>query len=106
MIQFCLEVLNDGSSLEDVNRTNMVLIPKVEELKNMSQYRPISLCTVIYKIISRILVNRLRMILELCIDETQSAFVPRRQITDNILIVYEVLHSLKKKEEQRQDHFL
>lgn len=56
--KYCLDVLNNGKQLEEVNKTNIVLIPKIEAPRNMTHYRPISLCIVIYKIISRTLVNR------------------------------------------------
>ncbi|XP_075674939.1 uncharacterized protein LOC142644147 [Castanea sativa] len=55
-----LDFLNNGNMLPDINHTNIVLIPKVQNLERMSEFRPISLCNVIYKIISKVLANRLK----------------------------------------------
>lgn len=75
-----------------LNQTHIVLIPKIKSPENISQYRPISLCNFSYKVISKILANRLKKWLPLIIEPEQGAFVPRKQIQDNIFIVQEVLH--------------
>ncbi|KAA3483930.1 reverse transcriptase [Gossypium australe] len=53
------------------------------------QFRPISLCNVIYKIIAKVIVGRMSGLLKYCIDEAQWAFIPSRQISDNVLVFYE-----------------
>ena len=80
--------------LPALNHTHIVLIPKVKNPVKMSDFRPISLCNVIYKIITKMLTNRLKQILPQIIGLTQSAFVPRRLITDNVLVSYEALHTM------------
>lgn len=61
----------------------------------MTEFRPISICNVSYKIISKIIYSRLKKYLPKLISETQSAFVARRLISDNILLAYEAFHALR-----------
>nr|XP_027124324.1 uncharacterized protein LOC113741027 [Coffea arabica] len=58
---------------------------------------PISLCSMLYKIISKILANRLKPVLDKCISKNQSAFIPDRQILDNVIIAQEYMQYLKNK---------
>lgn len=80
---------------EGVNDTAIVLIPKKQQPESLKDYRPISLCNVIYKILSKCLANRLRPLMQDIVSENQSAFVPGRLITDNALIAFECLHTMQ-----------
>lgn len=84
--QFCLNVLNRGTSLEYVNYTHIVFILKTEHPDNLLHFRPINLCTIIYKIISKIVPNHFQKVLDVCIDESQSTFIIVRLIIDNVLL--------------------
>ncbi|XP_030479434.1 uncharacterized protein LOC115696684 [Cannabis sativa] len=89
---FATEVLPEG-----LNDTNLVLISKKKNFVTMSDLRPISLCNVLYKIISKVLANRMRDLIDCIISETQSAFIPGRLISDNVMVAFEVMHYLKRK---------
>ena len=79
------------------NDTFLVLIPKVENPQMVSQLRPIGLCNVAYKVVSKVIVNRIKPILDKVVAPTQASFVPGRQITDNIVIAQEMLHTMRRK---------
>ena len=65
--------------------TNIVLIPKKDNSETMRDIHPISLCNILYKIISKMLANRPKRLLPKCISQEQSAFVENRSILDNVV---------------------
>ncbi|KAL8098318.1 hypothetical protein AgCh_031186 [Apium graveolens] len=83
-------------------QTNIALIPKKKHPQVMIDIRPISLCNVVYRIISKVLANRLKRIIDAIISDTQSAFIPGRLITDNIMIAHELIHYMKRKTTRKQ----
>ena len=99
VIATVLDFLNHGISHPDFNKTHIVLIPKVKTSKKVTEYRPISLCNVVYKIASKSITNRLKKILPSIISDTQSAFVHGRLITDNVLVAFETMHHISKKKQ-------
>ena len=86
---------NSGTLPQPLNHTFIILIPKVKNPKSMSEYHPINLCNVLYKIFSKVLTNRLKKFLPSIITKHQSAFVKDHLITNNILISFENLHCMK-----------
>uniref|UniRef100_A0A803Q6R6 Reverse transcriptase domain-containing protein n=1 Tax=Cannabis sativa TaxID=3483 RepID=A0A803Q6R6_CANSA len=98
-----LGVLNNGLHMRELNKSIITLIPKVPNpsSSSMMDYRPISLCNVIYKIISKTIVIRFKKVLPFVISETQSAFLSNRLIMDNILIAFELIHHIRHKTQGR-----
>lgn len=97
-----LTALNTGEFPTELNHTFITLVPKKKDHACMVDYRPISLCNGLYKLVSKVLTNRLKMILPEIISDTQSAFVPSRLISDNILVAYGLIHYLKQKKGGRR----
>nr|XP_016490429.1 PREDICTED: uncharacterized protein LOC107810195 [Nicotiana tabacum] len=86
-----------GTSLTKYfTHTNLVLIPKVSSLSTLDQLRPISLCNVSNKIISKLLSTRLSQLLPKLISDNQTGFVKGRLITENILLAQEIVHDIGK----------
>ena len=81
-----------------LNITNICMILKTERPKRITELRPICLCNVGYKIISKVLCHRLKLLLPSLVSETQSTFVARRLIFDNILIAQEMFYGLRTNE--------
>lgn len=69
-----------------LSRTLLVLIPKVDNPELVSQFRPISQCSVLYKMVTKVIVQRLKPIMSQLVAPTQVNFVPGHQITDNTIM--------------------
>ena len=87
---------------QEWNHTNICLISKTDRPEEASQFRPISLCNVIYKIISKIISNRLKPILKTFFSPFQNAFVPGRLMADNCLIAHELVGGIKQRTKGKQ----
>lgn len=92
-----LQMLNSGQFPEGFNHTFITLIPKKDRVNKVENFRSISLYNVIYKLVAKVLTNRLKTVLPNIISETQNAFVPKRHISDNILVAYELIYFLRGK---------
>ena len=72
-----LNVLNSNMSMVEINKTNITLVPKIKNPTKMTDFRPISLCNVVYKLTLKVLANHLKIILPQIISENQSAFLSK-----------------------------
>lgn len=85
--------------MKQIITTTVFLISKVEQPEDVSQLRPIACCNVLYKIISKILCNWLKVVLPCLVDQVRSEFVENMIITHNILICKDILNHYKRKSE-------
>lgn len=90
-------MVNERNIPSQLNDTLVVLIPKKKVPETMNDIRPISLCNVMMKIITKMLANRLKTLLPQIISETQSAFIKGRLITDNVIASFEFNHWMQRK---------
>ncbi|GKA14481.1 putative RNA-directed DNA polymerase [Tanacetum coccineum] len=84
---------SNGKLLQEVNHTILTLLPKASTPSRVNDYRLISCCNVIYKCISKIITNRIKDGLDDVVSQNQSAFIPGRSISDNILLTQELMHT-------------
>ncbi|XP_074278370.1 uncharacterized protein LOC141601961 [Silene latifolia] len=91
-----LRFLNSGVMLKEWNNTSIVLIPKIEKPELVSQFRPISLCNVIYRLASKCMANRLKLVIPSLISDSQQAFVPGNLMSDGCVMAHEIMHYLNK----------
>ena len=89
-----MNFLNHGIAPLDFNDTHIVLIPKVKNPRKITEYRPISLCNVIYKLASKTMANRVKTVLSSIVSENQSTFAKGWFTIDNILVAYETMHHI------------
>lgn len=92
-----LEFFQSGKMLRAMNTTTITLIPKSTHASTVGDYRPIACCNVVYKIISKMLCNRLKLVLPGIISQNQSACVVGRTIVQNILICQDLVRLHNRK---------
>ncbi|KAL5750726.1 hypothetical protein ACOSP7_025329 [Xanthoceras sorbifolium] len=103
MSKAVLAVLNDYLSLGSIGDALVVLIPKVKVPSLVSEFKPINLYNIVYKLIAKVIANMLKPILDSVISKQQSAFVQRRLISDNI-VGFKCLHTLRNKRRGDRGH--
>ena len=97
MVEEVRKIFTAMEIAEELYRTHITFIPKIPGSETLNNYRPISLCNTVYKIVSKILVARLRPLLGKLISPLQFAFIPSRRGTDNAIIMQELIHTISGK---------
>ncbi|CAL1381890.1 unnamed protein product [Linum trigynum] len=97
LAQMAIQFFSTGLLPDAVTESTVVLIPKVDNPEMVTQLRPISLNNVSLKAITKAMTSRLKPIMRKLVSPRQSSFIPGRQTTDNVIIVQEVLHTLRKR---------
>ena len=95
-------IWHNPSIIAEINSTFLVLIPKVDHPEEVKDLRPIGLCNVILKLITKIIANRLKPLMQSIISPTQCSFVPGRHSSDNIIIAQEAMHSMRLKKGNKE----
>lgn len=90
-------MFHDLGKISDLNDTFITLIPKLDEVTCMKHFRPIGLCNVSYKTVTKIIARRVRCFLHKLVGPAQCSFVPKRQSHDNIIVTQEIVHSMRNK---------
>ena len=89
LVIFCKKIITPIFYLSQKKKKN--------EPRSVSDYRPISLGNVVSRVVSKVLANKLKLILPNVISDSQSAFVPNQLITDNTTVAFEVFHRMRNK---------
>ena len=100
VMRFMVEFHRNGRLTKGINSTFIALIPKVVSPQRLNDFRPISLVGSMYKILSKVLANRLRSIMRSIISDSQSSFIKGRKILDGILVANEVVDEARKSNKE------
>jgi len=100
VMRFLVEFHRNGRLSKGINSTFIALIPKVDNPHRLNDFHPISLVGSLYKILAKVLANRLRSVIGLVISDSQSAFIKSRQILDDILVANEIVDEARKLQKE------
>lgn len=98
------EFFRNGRLLKDLNTTAIALIPKTTTACKLQDYRPISCCNIVYKIITKIIANRLKTIPKSSISRSQSAFLKWCILGQNVLLAAELIRKYENQNCSKKLH--
>ncbi|KAK2407627.1 hypothetical protein QL285_043230 [Trifolium repens] len=99
-MRFISEFHRNGRLTKGLNATFIALIPKVDSPQQLNDFRPISLVSSLYKILAKVLANRVCFVMGSVISESHTSFVKDRQILDGILIANEVVDEARRSKKE------
>lgn len=101
VVSTCIHNLNEKGTIASLNHTYISLIRNVKKPKKVTEFKHISLCNVIYRIVAKTIINKLKYILHQVISPTQSAFIPNMLITNNMIRGYKCLHKIRHNKRKK-----
>lgn len=104
IFQFVNQVFHNPKTIDEANQTLLTLIPKVVDLARASNFQPIALCNVIYKVVMKVLAIHIKNVLPNVISNNQSSFIAGRNSIDNSIVLQETVHSMQFKTGRK--HFM
>jgi Reverse transcriptase (RNA-dependent DNA polymerase) len=93
-VRAAYEFYHHNGNLHEINKANIVMIPKIENPQLVSDYQPISILNIVPMFLSEVLANRLRKELHKLVDSRQTTFVKGRQLSENFIATRELLHHI------------
>lgn len=96
LIHMIQNFFRTGFLAKELNTSFISLIPKTINPNTPAEFRPIALSNTTYKIVAKLMANRMKGLLDKIISPYRSAFIPGRQVTDNITITHEIIHKMRK----------
>lgn len=102
MCQWVKDVFDGRLINPELNNTLIVLIPKKESPEDFSHFRPISLCSVLYKLVMKVIASQFKVIFPKLISQEQAGFIARRNISDNSILAQEIIHSMQRNRKGRK----
>lgn len=87
--------------IKEINYTDIFLIPKATSPQTVNQFRHIAMCNSIYKLFSKIIINRLKPTMDTLITPNQANLIPKRNIRENIVVAQDILHNMNHLKGQK-----
>ncbi|CAK8564842.1 unnamed protein product [Lathyrus sativus] len=100
LCQLIHQLWSKDISMSTVNLTDNYLIPKNDNPKQVSYYRPISLYNNIYKVFTKVIVNRLKYHMDSIISPNEYGFIPNQSSRDNVVLAQEMFHGINRSKQK------